>query len=267
MSLKNNEIEELATRFIITSIKDYCNPQRTPYSFKVLDLVVPYEAKVFSVIHGLQTSLGTKLWEKLAKHLASHNDFKIIEEKLERPIIAEDINNRILHIIEERKNSSNTYNSETSKLEIKKIISSVHNDINEWKSPTSGNGVDIWLCKDNINYLYDTKTVQPNDGDFVAFLEKIHNWYKQFYSKYPEGEVVARIGFPYNPYKRSFVDELGNKTKPLEYYTEFICDMDLWESLTDNKESYNIILKSFKNCKKEASKIIKEFAEYAVSEL
>jgi len=50
--------------------------------------------------------------------------------------------------------------------------------------------------KNNINYFFDTKTVQPNVGSYSKFVEQILNWYAFFYAKNPTGKAVARIVFP-----------------------------------------------------------------------
>ena len=51
------------------------------YSTQVLDYIFPKERRIRAIIGGLETSLGTKLWEQLAKLLASENGFEVLDEK------------------------------------------------------------------------------------------------------------------------------------------------------------------------------------------
>ena len=43
--------------------------------------MIPKERKIRSIVGGLETSLGTTLWEPLAKALAIENNFEIVKPK------------------------------------------------------------------------------------------------------------------------------------------------------------------------------------------
>ena len=50
-------------------------------AFHPLDLIFPRERRIRSLIGGLETSLGTQVWEPVAKTLARNNGFTILDEK------------------------------------------------------------------------------------------------------------------------------------------------------------------------------------------
>src|SRR3990167_850325 len=50
-----------------------------------LDLLIPKERKIRSIVGGLETSIGTTVWEPIAKTLAETNGFEIIEDKILKP--------------------------------------------------------------------------------------------------------------------------------------------------------------------------------------
>ena len=264
MALSNNEIKTLTKEILLKAINEYCNRNKNKkYLFKPLDLIIPYESRVRSVVGGIETSFGTNLWEKLSKELAKNNGFIIKNEKLKEPIIDESVKSLILNIIDSRKHPDSIYNAKTSNKEIYSILLKYleNNTIIDWIEPPKGHGVDIWLFKNNTHYLFDTKTVQPNLSSYLGFLTQIHHWYFYFYSKFSNQKIEAQIVFPYNPYEVPFTEKTIGGGKPLEYSKEFLCDNDFWSLITDNYDSYNIIMESFKESRFECQNIIKELTD------
>ena len=108
------------------------------------------------------TSFGEKFWEALALDLASKNNF-IIKDKDEFhnniPVLENDINS----LINNFQNNRLENNSSISKLSIdlKNKIKKVRR---KNKKMPKGEGVDLWIEKDNIEYMFDIKTVQVNAG-------------------------------------------------------------------------------------------------------
>lgn len=215
--------------------------------FQILDLIIPKERKVRSVVGGLETSLGTTLWEPLAKALAKENGFQIINEKLECPSnMPSNLHNTLQNIIDERKRRSGIYNAESSHKELKKVCQIfLTRPIEKFEPAPKGRGVDIWLKRDNVNYFFDTKTVQPNLSALVSFMEQVLTWYAYFYSRYPNQKAESRIVFPYNPTSVDFWDKTIGKGEPLERDNEAWVANQFWDFCSGLKDTYAIIEESF----------------------
>ncbi|TCI84756.1 TdeIII family type II restriction endonuclease [Tenacibaculum sp. M341] len=215
--------------------------------FQILDLIIPKERKIRSIVGGLETSLGTTLWEPLAKALAKENGFQIINKNLESPVnMPANLSNTLQNIIEERKRNNGIYNAVSSHEEIKRVCKVfLVRPITAFESAPKGFGVDIWLKKDGINYFFDTKTVQPNIGAYSKFVEQILNWYTFFYSRFPQEKAEARIVFPYNPHKENFWDKTMGKGKPLEQNNEGWVENQFWDFCSGLDDTYSLIVESF----------------------
>lgn len=241
--------KEIIKETVITSIKNFAEKSlsKTP-KFQILDLIIPKERKIRSIVGGLETSLGTTLWEPLAKELALRNGFNVIEEKLQCPANMPSSLNTTLHtIVDERKRNSGLYNASSSHDEIKRICQSfISNPIDSYVDPPRGRGVDIWLEKDGINYFFDTKTVQPNLSTLTGCLEQVLNWYAYFYAKNPTGCAISRIVFPYNPNPGySFWSNVMGQGKPLEQDNEGWVEDQFWDFCSGLDGTYSIITESF----------------------
>ncbi len=72
---------------IRTGINQYLESKRDEVvNYHVLQEIFPVERRIRSIIGGLETSFGTKVWEPLAKQIAQQNGFKIYnEKKFEKP--------------------------------------------------------------------------------------------------------------------------------------------------------------------------------------
>ena len=159
------------------------------------------------------------------------------------------LSNTLNTILIDRENEGGIYDAKKSHAEIKAICQTfIQNPIKQFHSPPSGFGVDIWLEKDGINYVFDSKAVQPNLAGFTRFLRQVLNWYAYFYSKFPQGEIQARIFFPYNPSKhrgQSFWEGATGHGKPLEPNTEGWVENQLWDFCSGYIGTYRVIEEAF----------------------
>lgn len=246
--LTNQEAKEIIKGTVKQSIIDFAQrPLTKKAKFQILDLIIPKERKIRSIVGGLETSLGTTLWEPLAKALASKNGFEVINKNLESPVnMPANLGNTLQNIIDERKRNSGVYNAVSSHNEIKKVCQSfLTRPIDSFESAPKGFGVDIWLKKNNVNYFFDTKTVQPNIGGYSKFVEQILNWYAFFYSRFPDQMAESRIVFPYNPHKEVFWDKTMGKGKPLERDNEGWVENQFWNFCSGLQDTYGLIVESF----------------------
>ena len=216
--------------------------------FQILDLIIPKERKIRSIVGGLETSLGTTLWEPLAKALARENGFTVVESNLQSPAnMPSNLNNALQSIIDDRKRGNGLYDAKISHDEIKRVCQHfINRPIETFEAPPRGKGVDIWLSKNGIDYFFDIKTVQPNLPTLTGCMEQVLYWYAYFYSKHPTGSATARIVFPYNPNSgKSFWQGVIGGGRPLEADNEAWVENQFWDFCSGLDNAYEIITTSF----------------------
>lgn len=254
------EVKLIAEKTIINSVTNFILKNKNKKAnFQILDLIIPTERRIRSVVGGMETSLGTTLWEPLAIELAKTNGFNVIHQKLESPKnMPANIQGTLQSLLEERYKSTSIYDAKYCHNRIKEVCQVYLNSpITEFEKPKSGEGVDIWLEKDGINYFFDTKTVKPNLKDYKNFINQLFNWYASFYSRYPNQVAEARIVFPYNPYeKEDFWTKTTGKGKPLEKLTEALVEDEFWDLCSGIENTYSLIYEAFVDISK--SGVLKE---------
>jgi len=247
--MTRQKTKEIIKKTVKKSIIDFAEKSlnKKP-KFQILDLIIPKERKIRSIVGGLETSLGTTLWEPLAKALALENGFEVIAQNLECPVnMPSNLSNTLQTILDERKRNSGVYDAISSHSEIVRVCQSfLKRPIDTFESAPRGFGIDIWLKKDNVNYFFDTKTVQPNIGQYSKFVEQILNWYSFFYSRFPDQKAQARIVFPYNPHQDIFWNKTMGKGKPLERDNEGWVENQFWDFCSGLDDTYSIIVETFK---------------------
>lgn len=246
--ISRTDTKNLIKQTVKNSIVNYAKAKlkNTP-KFQILDLIIPNERRIRSIVGGLETSMGTTLWEPLAKALARNNGFEVIDTKLQCPAnMPASLANSVSTIIDDRKNKKGIYDALSSKNEIINICRTfIKYPIDNFIDAPQGFGVDIWLRKNSINYLFDTKTVQPNLGTLQKCLEQVINWYAYFYSRYPQSSAEGRIVFPYNPYKGNFWKHIIGQGKPLEQKNEAWVEDEFWDFCSGHTNTYNMITEAF----------------------
>ena len=77
------EVKTVVKDTVKASIREFARKSlKKKQKFQILDLIIPRERKIRSIVGGMETSLGTTLWEPLAKALSSQNGFEVVEDKL-----------------------------------------------------------------------------------------------------------------------------------------------------------------------------------------
>ena len=261
------QIEAIIRRAITKSIGEFAKKNlKKKAKFQVLDLIIPKERKIRSIVGGLETSLGSTLWEPLAKELAKNNGFEVLQTKLQIPtIMPASLQNTLSNIIEDRKSAHPSFVGATSHDRIRDDCQRfVLSPITQFTNAPTGFGVDIWLKKNGINYFYDTKTVQPNVGTLAKCMEQVLNWYSYFYSRYPTEQAVGRIVFPYNPHSGDFWNHTINKGRPLDPSYEALVGNEFWDFCSGQSETIEKIFASFDEIREsgELSQTLEELLEH-----
>lgn len=246
--LTRQQAKEIISETVTASIIAFARGSLTKKAkFQILDLIIPKERKIRSIVGGLETSLGTTLWEPLAKALATQNGFEVVESKLQCPVnMPSNLSNTLQTILDERRRNSRVYNAQSSHDAIRIVCQTfLTRPIDSFEPAPKGFGVDIWLRKNNVNYFFDTKTVQPNIGAYSKFVEQIINWYAFFYSRFPDQQAQARIVFPYNPHEGSFWDNAMGRGLPLERDNEGWVENQFWDFCSGLDNTFEIIIEAF----------------------
>lgn len=209
-----------------------------------LDLLIPNERKIRSIVGGLETSMGTTVWEPIAKTLARNNGFTVIEEKILKPDpMPEALAVELGTLTTLRENRTTWIGAEECKRRLKEVCLSVNRDGVSYIPPASGSGVDIFLKKAGRFYAFDTKTVQPNVGDIKKFNKQILEWYAYSLCKDPEIDIKGMIAYPYNPYASNFWEHTPHTGGILEPRVDALVENEFWDLLSGQENTYQIILK------------------------
>ena len=241
---------------IKSGIENYLESKKNDnINYHVLEEIFPVERRIRSIIGGLETSFGTRVWEPLVKQLASANGFNIKDEKsFKRPKkLPIEVTNLINNWGNKRENSKSEICLNEYINELRKIIKELNIDYDkvEYEDLTKGQGIDIWIEKDGIEYITDIKTTQFNASDGNKFNRHILNWYAYRIYNNPDVNIKAFIAIPFNPFKKPWYNVMEGRAKPLINNKDIITDKSFWKLISGDENTYENIVKSFQVLKKE----------------
>ncbi len=146
MPLTSKQVFEISRSTVIDSISNFIrNREGKVPNFQILDLIIPTERRIRSVVGGMETSLGTTLWEPLAKNLAVNNGFEVVGESLLAPSnMPANLQNTLQIVINGRLSKDTLYNAKYWHDRIKEVCQNfTKNPLTEFIQPSKGFGVDI----------------------------------------------------------------------------------------------------------------------------
>ena len=230
-------------------------------TFSPLGLIFPEERYTHSKMTGLMTSFGEKFWEALALDFAAKNNF-IIKDKNEFqnkiPVLEDDINSMVNNFQNSRleNNSSIKELSNDLKLNIKQIERKI-------KKIGKGVGLDLWLEKNDTEYMFDIKTVQVNAGTGDKLSRNMCNWHAYRIAQKPDVNLITACVFPYDPHNGKFWEKEGGKISPMIKGEDALLGDQFWDLITGQKNSTKQIIKAFEDLKKdkELNKIKSKFTK------
>jgi len=218
----------------------------------ILDIIAPKERLIATIIQSLQTSLGQKLWEKLTKELAKLNSFEVCDKK----DFFKPKTEHFKYIIEKwktKREDNNNITLEDYIKDLKKEIKKYKKKFKETKKIKipKGDGLDVWLKKDNINYLLEIKSPHINAGNGNDFSHKLMKQY--FYHLFwnPESKVKAQLAIPYNPFNEPYEKAEKGRISPLIKNEDYLVDNDFWKFITGNKNSMKLLKESISELKED----------------
>jgi len=226
-----------------SSIRNFFKDKKVK-NYQVLDDIFPNERRIRSLIGGLETSLGTTFWEPIAKTLAELNGFQVITTKILRaepfPLI---LQNELDKLVSERENKPDKLRLATIECihRLKNVASKANlQEIIRFTSPPSGTGVDIHFAKDGVEYIFDIKTTQPNQGDFKKFNRQLLEWYAYKFAQDPDAKLEARIAIPFNPFQKSWYEQQNSKlsSSPLEISKDIWVENEFWNFCSGEENTF-----------------------------
>ncbi|AHB42738.1 MjaII restriction endonuclease [Candidatus Saccharibacteria bacterium RAAC3_TM7_1] len=237
-----NELKESLRLSILKYVSHKSYDSKHP-----LDALIPQERKIRSIVGGLETSMGTTIWEPLAKTLAKNNGFEIISEKILIPSpMPKELAAELAILISLRESKLTWIPIKQCVARLREICGKIDRSlIRGYTAPPSGTGVDIRLRKDGTEYAYDTKTVQPNLGSVKSFNKQILEWYAYALCKNPSLDIRCGIAYPYNPFEGNFWSHTPHTKGVLEHGVDAFVEDEFWDFLSGYKNTFGIITKCF----------------------
>lgn len=207
-----------------------------------LDILIPEERKIRSLVGGLETSMGTTIWEPLAKTFAAKNGFEVVEEKILKPKpMPKALAAELAKLVELRESSDTWITAEECKKRLSAVCLSVDRGKVTFVAPPAGSGVDVLLKRDDTYYAFDIKTVQPNLGNVKSFNKQLLEWYAYSICKNPEIAIECKIAYPYNPNQNDFWTYTPHTKKVLEPRVDALAENEFWDFISGHTNTYQEI--------------------------
>jgi len=253
--VSDESIKETVKKVIIESFKSWEKnklKKGIDTEHVLLDIISPKERLIATIIQSLQTSLGQKLWEKLTVELSKLNSFEVCDKKLFFAPKTTHFNGVISKWKSKRENYEN--------ISLKGFIKDLIKEIKEFKktnkdikkvAPPKGDGLDVWLKKNNVNYLLELKSPQVNAGNGNDFSHKLMKQYLYHLYWEPDSKVKVQLSIPYNPYNVPYEVAIKGRISPLLKNEDYLVDNDFWKFITGNKDAMKLIKESIHELKNE----------------
>jgi hypothetical protein len=229
----------------------------------LLSRLYPSESVTGSAIVGLQTSLGTTLWENLAKNLATLNGFEVLDPKvfLQKPA---SIPRKAENLLGEWARKREESTKDLSLSEFSKLMKQVVADSPKVKNFTKlgkGSGADLYFVKNGIKYVFDVKTVQINAGGGTKFNRTLMEWLTfDLFQNGPKSKMFVGLVIPYDPTENGDWWKLfQGRVAPLSH-SDVLVGGEFWDFVTGNKNSLKVITDTFAELVK--SQFGKHYSQY-----
>lgn len=218
----------------------------------VLDLIFPVERRIRSLIGGLETSLGTTVWEPVAKVIAKANGFTVETKQLLMPNpFPEALRKEMYELKELREVRATWIPMEDCVRRLRAAALESDRTNLTYVPPPPGKGVDVYLCRDGKEYAFDIKTVQPNQGSGLGFNLQMLEWYAYRLCRDASANFEARIAFPFNPYQDDWWNHQGQRAYPLEKGKDAWVEDEFWDFCSGHSNTWAEILQIFEQLGKE----------------
>ncbi|MCY3628021.1 MAG: TdeIII family type II restriction endonuclease [Gammaproteobacteria bacterium] len=227
------QVKEIIRECVVKKLESYSpETQHMPFHSR---LIGQDRMALFSFIHSLNTSFGTKIFEPIA-HLIAETNFRAIREYE----VGTQISSQAQIVIQDILNELSMKATAPDKCaDIKRIRSVCQSGKMKSLKPVRA---DLFLENQSGSvYLCDIKTAKSNIGGFKDIKRTLLDWVAIYLLKNPEADIHSFAGIPYNPYEpkpyqrwtlQSTID-IEHELKVAEEFWNFIGCGDIYVDLLD----------------------------------
>lgn len=227
------QVKEIIRECVVKKLEPYSpETQHMPFHSR---LIGQDRMALFSFIHSLNTSFGTKIFEPIA-HLIAETNFRAIREYE----VGTQISSQAQIVIQDILNELSMKASAPDKCsDIERIRSVCQSGKMKSLKPVRA---DLFLENQSGSvYLCDIKTAKPNISGFKDIKRTLLDWVAIYLVKNPEADIHSFAGIPYNPYEpkpyrrwtlQSTID-IEHELKVAEEFWNFIGCGDIYVDLLD----------------------------------
>ncbi|WP_181317551.1 TdeIII family type II restriction endonuclease [Photobacterium kishitanii] len=254
--LSSEQVTDLILKTVSQNIHNFFERKEVKVTH-MLDHIFPRERKIRSLIGGLETSMGTRVWEPLAKAFAASNGYDVLDEKAFNasvplflcssvPVIPDNVT-QFISLWEKRKLADKSLLLSDYWQELKQFVDdNVDVSTLSYQKMPKGQGVDIILSKNVKLYLSDIKTNQLNAGGGPKFMKNFLDWYAYLALMKSTDDAVCFLAFPFDPHAGRFWVKESGKVSPLIPSVEAYVADEFWDLLSGLTGTTEIIESTFK---------------------
>ena len=242
---QEDEISELLKSKIRSKLQSY-NPETNNMPFHTR-LLGRDRMALFSFIHSINTTLGTSVFEQVAKIIAAPNFRQAVHQYRNfNNTISRSAQRVIQEIMDELVAARSTPDKAE---ETKKVLRvSQEGDLVQVRRPR----IDLFVeSEDEVEYYFDLKTAKPNMGEFKGHKRTLLEWVAIRGAENNTVKVRTLIAIPYNPYEPEPYQrwtlqglfDLDNEIMVADEFWNFLGGEQTYEQLLDVFETVGIELR------------------------
>ncbi len=230
-------IESVITRALQEKISSY-NPEPNSMPFHTR-LLGRDRMALYSFIHSLSTSFGTKIFERVALQLAADRFTKVEQQKSVGKTISTGAQTVIAEIVTALRSGNIQPNASEAVKQIRLVART--GDPVQIRLPK----VDIYLEEEGEIVLIELKTAKPNVDGFEKVKQNLLEWIAAIFYQDIGAQVTAFVGIPYNPdYPKPYARWTLRGMLEIENNKELKVADELWDFFA-GEPIYNALLDCF----------------------
>ncbi len=274
--IEDETISKISKRAVILSVmNNLCTTKSeniSPHFF--VDIYNKDFNQTSFMLTSIRTTLGT-FWEVIAEEFAKRNGYEVLNAKSFKPSkkLLEEAEDEMQKLTDQRLEGK-----ESPILDYCKKLDKIykHKPIDDatvnW---AGGEGVDLYLKKEDNYWIFDVKTVQVNASNGIKYDRQLIKWLT--HKKNQLGNTVSakkiNVGyiFPYNSKAggdrtshEEWMEDQGSKAKPMTD-KEIYAGNKFWSFITENPNALSKIFEGIENALGDGSIVGKHLDKYFVS--